>query len=60
MLTRPEDMIKVAGGSLSLFAQLQNDPLLWDSLLALPQFFSGDGVEQWLSNAEGLLRNLQR
>ncbi|KAM4558332.1 uncharacterized protein abca12 [Odontesthes bonariensis] len=59
MLTKPDEILSVAGTTVLLFDQLQNETSLWESLLALPQLFSPHSVDQALSSTETLLTNIQ-
>jgi len=59
MLTKPDEILSVAGTMVLLFDQLQNETSLWESLLALPQLFSPHSVDQALSSTETLLTNIQ-
>uniref|UniRef100_A0A665XCM0 ATP-binding cassette, sub-family A (ABC1), member 12 n=1 Tax=Echeneis naucrates TaxID=173247 RepID=A0A665XCM0_ECHNA len=40
ILTNPNETATVTGMALSVFSQLQNETMLWESLLALPQLFT--------------------
>ncbi|CAI5656359.1 unnamed protein product [Oreochromis niloticus] len=59
MLTQPEEMMEVAWVTVTFLNQLQNDNLLWDRLLALPQLFSDGSVDQMLRTLEDVLKHLQ-
>lgn len=59
MLTKPDEMATMAGMAVSVFDQLQNQTLLWESLLGLPQLFSHGSVDQVLGSTEVLLTNIQ-
>ncbi|XP_061579710.1 glucosylceramide transporter ABCA12 [Cololabis saira] len=59
MLTQPDEMLSVAGMTVSLFHQLQNDTSLWENLVALPQLFSPGSVDQALNSTKALLTNIQ-
>ncbi|XP_023284363.1 ATP-binding cassette sub-family A member 12 [Seriola lalandi dorsalis] len=59
MLTKPDEMLTVAGMAMLVFDQLQNQTSLWESLLAVPQLFSHGSVDQVLSSTEVLLTNIQ-
>ncbi|XP_003445395.1 LOW QUALITY PROTEIN: ATP-binding cassette sub-family A member 12 [Oreochromis niloticus] len=59
MLTQPEEMMEVAWVTVTFLNQLQNDNLLWERLLALPQLFSDGSVDQMLRTLEDVLKHLQ-
>uniref|UniRef100_A0A665XAY9 ATP-binding cassette, sub-family A (ABC1), member 12 n=1 Tax=Echeneis naucrates TaxID=173247 RepID=A0A665XAY9_ECHNA len=59
ILTNPNETATVTGMALSVFSQLQNETMLWESLLALPQLFTHSSVDQMLSSTEVLLTNIQ-
>lgn len=52
-------MMTVAGMAVLVFDQLQNQTSLWESLLAIPQLFSPNSLDQVLDNTEDLLTNIQ-
>lgn len=60
MLTKPEEMVTVAGAVMLAFDQLQNQTSLWENLLTIPQLFSSGSEEQVLAGVEALLTNIQR
>lgn len=51
--------MEVAWVTVTFLNQLQNDSLLWDRLLALPQLFSDGSVDQMLRTLEDILKHLQ-
>ena len=59
MQNKPDEMMTVAGLSVMMFDQLQNQTSLWESLLDLPQLFSNGSVDQGLRHTEVLLTNIQ-
>ncbi|KAG7227448.1 hypothetical protein INR49_005262 [Caranx melampygus] len=59
MLTKPDEMVTLAGVAVTLFEQLQNQTTVWESLLILPQLFSNGSIDQALSSTEALLTNIQ-
>lgn len=59
MLTKPEEMVTMAGMVVLVFDQLQNQTSLWDSLLAIPQLFYASSVDQVLGSTETLLTDIQ-
>ncbi|XP_041858132.1 ATP-binding cassette sub-family A member 12 isoform X2 [Melanotaenia boesemani] len=59
MLTKPDEMLSVAGMTVLLFDQLQNETSLWESLLAFPELLSSRSIDQTLSGTKDLLTNIQ-
>ncbi|KAG7503728.1 ATP-binding cassette sub-family A member 12 [Solea senegalensis] len=59
MTKNTEEMVTTAGMSLLMIAHLQNETVLWESLLAIPQLFSSGSVDQVLATVEGLLISMQ-
>ncbi|XP_072300053.1 uncharacterized protein [Eucyclogobius newberryi] len=59
MTSRPEELAKLAEKAVSFFDQMQKEPLLWESFLALPEMFNPKSPEQLLGNLGKLLKSLQ-
>uniref|UniRef100_A0A3Q2QFZ9 ATP binding cassette subfamily A member 12 n=1 Tax=Fundulus heteroclitus TaxID=8078 RepID=A0A3Q2QFZ9_FUNHE len=59
MVNEPEALMSLAGGAVMFFDQLQNETLLWESLLALPRLFSVDSIDGLLNSTETLLTSIQ-
>ncbi|XP_069010699.1 uncharacterized protein abca12 [Embiotoca jacksoni] len=59
MLTKPDEMMTVAGATVMLFNQLQNEASLWETLIAIPQLFSPGTLDQALDSMKALLTNIQ-
>ncbi|XP_044222425.1 glucosylceramide transporter ABCA12 [Thunnus albacares] len=59
MLTKPDELMTFAGMAVLVFDQLQNQSSLWESLLAIPEFFSPSSLDQALDNTEAVLTNIQ-
>ncbi|MEQ2251418.1 hypothetical protein ILYODFUR_010724, partial [Ilyodon furcidens] len=57
--TKPEQLISMAGATVMFFDQLQNETLMWETLLALPNLFSAGSLDEMLNNTETLLTNIQ-
>ncbi|XP_029967304.1 ATP-binding cassette sub-family A member 12 isoform X4 [Salarias fasciatus] len=59
VLTEPDEMLSAAGVAVMLFSQLQNESVLWESLLAFPQMFSSGSEADLLSSTDALLTHIQ-
>ncbi|XP_070694461.1 uncharacterized protein abca12 [Pempheris klunzingeri] len=59
MLTKPDEMVTVAGMAVMVYNQLQNQTSLWESLLAVPQLLSSGSFDQVLNSIEVLLTNIE-
>ncbi|XP_031714357.1 ATP-binding cassette sub-family A member 12 [Anarrhichthys ocellatus] len=59
MVTKPDEMMTLAGAAVLVFDQLQNQTSLWENLLAIPRLFSSSSEDHVLAGAEGLLTNIQ-
>ncbi|CAN9497876.1 unnamed protein product [Ophioblennius macclurei] len=59
MLTEPDEILSVAGVGVMLFNQMQNETVLWESLLAFPQFFFSGSEGELLSSTDALLTHIQ-
>ncbi|XP_068429142.1 uncharacterized protein abca12 [Clinocottus analis] len=66
MLTKPDEMMTMAGATMLTLDQLQNQTSLWENLLAIPRLFSSGpdevlaGVEAMLTDLQGALHLIQR
>ncbi|KAM3607617.1 uncharacterized protein V6R79_010758 [Siganus canaliculatus] len=58
MVTKPDEAVTMAGMSLLVFDQLQNQTSLWESLLAIPRLLSTGSVDEALEEIEALLTNV--
>lgn len=60
MMTNPDEILLLAGGTVMFFDQLQNETSMWENLLAFPKLFSANSLEDMLNNTQTLLTNLKR
>ncbi|PWA31216.1 hypothetical protein CCH79_00002910, partial [Gambusia affinis] len=59
MTTNPDEILLLAGGTVMLFDQLQNETSMWETLLAFPKLFSANSLEDMLNNTQTLLMNMK-
>uniref|UniRef100_A0A3B3UCG3 ATP binding cassette subfamily A member 12 n=1 Tax=Poecilia latipinna TaxID=48699 RepID=A0A3B3UCG3_9TELE len=59
MVTDPDDILMLAGGTVMFFDQLQNETSMWETLLGFPKLFSASSLEDMLNNTQTLLTNMK-
>ncbi|XP_032422830.1 ATP-binding cassette sub-family A member 12 [Xiphophorus hellerii] len=59
MMTNPDEILLLAGGTVMFFDQLQNETSMWENLLAFPKLFSANSLEDMLNNTQTLLTNMK-
>uniref|UniRef100_A0A0S7EWI0 ABCAC n=4 Tax=Poeciliopsis prolifica TaxID=188132 RepID=A0A0S7EWI0_9TELE len=59
MMTNPDEIFLLAGGTVMFFDQLQNENSVWETLLAFPKLFSANSLADMLNNTQTLLTNMK-